>query len=441
MSAPRTTIAVLDDDPTGSQTVADVPLLLRFEEDDVAWALDGGADLVFALTNSRALPEAQAIALNRALAARLAAAARRRGRALRLVSRSDSTLRGHFPAEVLAIVDGLRDAGAEPPDAVLLCPAFPEAGRVTVGGVHYVRRDGTLVPVAETEFARDPVFGYRDSDLRAWAADRMDVARAEVMHVPLNDVRAGVARIAQRLREASGGRIVVLDAATHEDLQLLARGVVAAERDGQRFLCRTGPSFVAPLAGRSVPKPIAPVAPRPGPGLVVVGSHTAITTRQLTYAVEHHRLALVEISTTAVADSRRRERELARVVREVAAALREGDVALATSRALLRAESPAASAKLSATVSAALVAAVRRIAADVQLAFLVAKGGITAHDLAASALGAGRATVAGQVFPGQVSVWRLHESEHAEMPFVVFPGNVGNVDALAEVIGRLRGDA
>lgn len=446
------TLLVLDDDPTGSQAIAGVPLLLSFDAADVAWAFDGGADVVFALTNSRALPERDAVALTRRVARSVASAALARGREVRVLSRGDSTLRGHFPAEVDALVAGLGEVGHDPPDAVLLCPAYPEAGRVTIDGVHLLRdRDGRLVPVAETEFARDPVFAYGESDLREWAAARCGISPSEVGHVALGELRAGgAARVAELLRDARGGRVVVLDAETRADLDVLAEGIVAAERAGRRFVYRTAPSFVAARAGRAPVPPLQAPPPadagvRPGGGgLVVVGSHTDLTTRQLDAAVAAHGLTVVELSVAALVEPGRRAAELARVAEQAQHALARGDVALATSREVMVGGSAGESAAVKERIAAGLVDAVVSIVSGCVPRWVLAKGGITSHDVAAAALEAGRATVLGQLFPGQVSVWRLEDGPYQGLPYVVFPGNVGGVETLAAALARLgagSGDA
>jgi uncharacterized protein YgbK (DUF1537 family) len=433
---PAHKLVVLDDDPTGSQTVADVPLLLRFEPADLHWALTQPSDVVFALTNTRALPEREAVALTRSLAAGVWSAAAELGLDVRFVSRSDSTLRGHFPAEVEALADGLADAGAPPFDATLLCPAFPEAGRVTVDGVHLVERDGARVPVAQTEFARDPVFGYASSDLREWVGERFQacgaVAPARVEHVALAHVRKGASAVARQLAAvARDGAIVVLDAETPADLAALAAGAHAIEREGRRLAYRTGPSFVSALAGRSTPAPIEHAAEGTGHGLVVVGSHTELTTVQLARASARHSLRAVELDVTAP--------DVAEAVGEVAAELERGDVALITSRTLVTGSDAAATVALKARVADAVVAAVAGVLERVRPRFVVAKGGITSHDVAARALDSGRATVLGQLFPGLVSVWRLEDSRRAPgLPYVVFPGNVGGDETLADCIARLQ---
>ena len=88
----------------------------------------------YILTNSRSLPERDAVALNREIAANLRAASAQVGRPFTIISRSDSTLRGHFPAET----DALIDPEDGPAPQIVLAPYFAEGKRITVGDVHWV---------------------------------------------------------------------------------------------------------------------------------------------------------------------------------------------------------------------------------------------------------------------------------------------------------------
>lgn len=440
---PDERLVVVDDDPTGSQTVAGVPLLLRFDDADLRWALGQRSAIVFALTNSRAGTEAEAVEVNERLGEAIQTLTGELGLTPRLLSRGDSTLRGHFPAEVVALDAGMRRAGAAPLDATLLCPAYVEAGRVSVGDIHYLERDGSRIPVAETEFARDPVFGFDTSNLRRWAAGRLARAAlpSEVASVPLETIRAGVEPTRRELLgQAVGGRTVVLNAERRDDLDVLARAVAAVERDGRRFVYRTAPSFVAARAGRPVPTPIGGSAGR-GPGLVVVGSHTELTTAQLAQAVESRGLRVVELATgDLIASSRRRAAAVRRAVDECVSGLARADVSLVTSRAEERSSGPGDAVATKAAIAAGIVAAVRAIVARRMPSFVLAKGGITSHDIARKALGAGRATVLGQLFEGQVAAWRLEDGAlGAEAPYVVFPGNVGRADSLTRALDRVAG--
>jgi len=86
-------------------------------------------------------------------------------------------------------------------------------------------------------------------------------------------------------------------------------------------------------------------------------------------------------------------------------------------------------------VSAALARTVRLALAG-EPAWIIAKGGITSHDVALAGLGIRRAEVAGQLFPGLISVFRPADAapEAIGMPYVVFPGNVGDDQALVRAV-------
>ena len=159
---------MLDDDPTGTQTVAGVAVLTEWSVASLAAELRSEPPVFYVLTNSRALPLEAASRLNREIAANLTAASRAAGRGFVVVSRSDSTLRGHYPGEVDALAAGLGGGF----DGVLIVPFFLEGGRYTIDDVHYVADGDVLTPAAETEFARDSVFGYGSSDLREWVSEK-----------------------------------------------------------------------------------------------------------------------------------------------------------------------------------------------------------------------------------------------------------------------------
>ncbi|WCB94970.1 hypothetical protein DSM104299_03710 [Baekduia alba] len=443
-----TRIAVIDDDPTGTQTVRDIPVITSWDAAEIAWAL-GAADPLFAiLTNTRALSERRAAQINRVIGARLAAAARALDVPVRVISRGDSTLRGHFPAEPQALADGLNREGA-PVDLVVVCPAYPAAGRVTVNGLHLLRDGGgALTPIAETEFAADPAFAFRSSRLADWVLERAG-AEATVGAIGLDELRAtdpGI--VARRLRAlASSVRYVVVDAARDEDLAVLAAAVQEVEDDGLRVLCRTGPAFVSARAGRAAAPPLTAgeVGAVDGPGLVVAGSFTALTTRQLDAArAARPALATVELDVAALladAGGHRAEILIDRTAVRLAAALDAGDAVLATTRRPLHAHAGEASLASTERVADAVVAVVRAVAERVDLAWLVAKGGITSHDVAVRGLGVRRARVLGQLFAGQVSVWDPGpDSLRPGLRYVVFPGNVGDDLALARTIDRLKGE-
>ena len=437
-------VVALDDDPTGVQTVHDTAVLARWDWGALAAELERPSPLFFVLTNSRSLSEERAAALNREIAGNLLAASRETGKPFAIVSRSDSTLRGHFPAETDALADAMGGV-----DGALLCPAFFEGGRVTAGDVHFVREGERLLPAAETEFARDATFGYRARSLPEWVEEKSggSIEAGEVASIGLEDIRrGGPERVAALLGRVSGGQTVVVNALDYPDLWVVVLGLLRAEAEGKRFLYRTGASFVRARAGIAA----RPLLTRdellgagaciPARGVVVVGSHVRRTSEQLGRLLEVVSVIGVEVGVPALLDAPSGfEGETDRVARIAEETLAVGKTpVIFTSR---RVERPAGMDELTVarTVSKALVKIVGGI--DARPDFVVGKGGITSSDVGTRGLGAERAVVLGQARPG-VPVWRLgEESRFPGMPYVVFPGNVGDKETLAEIVRELVGAA
>jgi uncharacterized protein YgbK (DUF1537 family) len=423
-------IAVLDDDPTGSQTVHDVAIVTVIDDEAISTA----GDTTFFLTNTRSLPERQAEELTCQVARRLF----ERDPHVEIVSRSDSTLRGHVVAEVRAIDRARREVTGSGYDGVLIAPAFFEAGRFTAGDIHWARVDGEDVPVGETEFARDATFGYRSSDLREFVAEKSGAD--DVVSLSLQDIRAGgPERITELLDAVGQGQWVVVNALDYCDLEVVVLGLQAARGS---FLYRTGPSFVRALAGLEPREPLTAADIWPdghpgGHGLVVVGSHVGLTSRQVTAAQARGGLHEIELDVT-----RLDEAYVAGIGERVATELQAADVLLYTSRKLVRGDDADDSLAISRRVSTAVTEVVRA-ALEARPAWVIAKGGITSHDVAVRGLGIRRAEVLGQLLPGMVSVFRPLDAAPAAVgtPYVVFAGNVGDEETLADIVDRFRGRA
>ncbi|TCO40522.1 uncharacterized protein YgbK (DUF1537 family) [Kribbella antiqua] len=438
-------LAVLDDDPTGSQAVHGVSIVTVLERSEYAAGLAAPGDTCFILTNTRALDENRAVALNRTAAHDLYAFADAAGATVEVVSRSDSTLRGHVLAEVETIAAEHLAVTGRPVDGVLFCPAMLEAGRFTVEDVHFAVVDGEPTPVGQTEFARDETFGYTSSNLRDFLAERSG-GTAVVHSLSLEDIRVGgPERVAEILTAVSGLGWVIVNCTSYADLEVVALGLQHAQDAGKTFLTRSGPSFVRALAGIEAKEALGPAdiaidRSRARHGLIAVGSHVGLTTRQVEAARQRGGLVEVELRVPDLLDSRTAAAHIDEAAARIVAALPVSDVLVCTSRDLVAVDGdPDASLDISRTVSAALVSVVQKARAA-RPAWVVAKGGITSHDLAVRGLGIRRATVAGQFLPGQISLLTPDEApaEVIGCPYVVFPGNVGGPDALALVLDRLR---
>ncbi|WP_329609347.1 four-carbon acid sugar kinase family protein [Arthrobacter sp. ATA002] len=249
---------VLDDDPTGTQSVAGLPVLTSWTEDDFDWAFGTGSPAVYVLTNSRSLAGQDAARINREVVAGAHAAAVRRGVQLAFVSRSDSTLRGHYPLETDVLAEAMAEAGMPSPDAVVMVPAFPDANRVTIGSVHYLRSGDSLQPIAETEFARDATFGYSSSSLPGYVEEKTAgrISAGEVLSLTLDIIRGGPEKTAAALSSARNSQPVAVDAVSEDDLRLLALGLQRAEAAGKTFLYRVGPPFVRAAIGQEQHAPL-----------------------------------------------------------------------------------------------------------------------------------------------------------------------------------------
>ena len=460
--AGRFKIVVLDDDPTGSQTVHSCPLLLQWDRATLLKGLAHPSPLLFVLANTRALaPEAAAVRVQEiARALKGAMAELDAFTHWLIVSRGDSTLRGHFPGEV----DGL-EAELGPFDATFLVPAFLQGGRTTVAGVHLLHGE----PVHTSAFGRDGLFGYGTSFLPDWVAEktagRISADQVELVGVEELDgaPEAGPQQggfdqgsfqvLFQRLAGLEGNRCVAVDAERPQQLGALAAAVreltapSAAERWGRprRFLSQSAASWIEALA-QLPPQPLAPEGlvqlrrldgrGAPLPGLVLVGSHVPLADAQLEVLLAEPGCGGVEIAVA----------KLARVLEgpvplEMLASLEQAWLAqleavlaagqtpvLFTSRGELACRSSAERRRLGLELAALMA----RLAAALapQLGYLISKGGITTHTLLADGLGLARVELQGQLLPGLSLVLTPSKGVVAGLPVLTFPGNLGDPETL-----------
>lgn len=414
-------IIVLDDDSTGCQTVHDVSILLDWK-DPVFRETLFNEDVFYILTNSRAYSERKAMAINRDIAKRLRESFN--PNKLKIISRSDSTLRGHFYGEVKTLMEVLG-----PFDGVIVAPYFKEGKRFTVFDAHYILDKDELIEVNKTEFSKDPVFGYKNAYLPYWIEEKSRGLWKckDVFSITIDDIREkGTERVTEILLDVQKGKPVIVNALSDEDLEVFVLGLIEAEKSGKRFLYRTAASFVKVRAGIEDKELISP--PKKQRGLIVVGSFVNMTTMQLSRLLKGSKIDRIEIKISNILSSYRQY--LKEVVEKIDSKLKKNSVVVYTEREYFKADSES-ELEIGEKISNFLSDLVKNIKGLPE--FIISKGGITSHVIAERGLKAKKVKVLGQIAPG-IPVWELgSESKYPRLMYVVFPGNVGNKDTLLEV--------
>lgn len=435
---------ILADDLTGAADTS-----LQFLAPDAAiWVvpvlgdrvlLPGAPTALAVNTDSRnVMPSQAAGAVEAACRFLLAAGCRR------FYKKIDSTLRGNLAIEILQALSALQL------ELAVVAPAFPQAGRITVGGYQLV--DG--VPVQVSDYGRDPLAPVAESHLPTLLAAE---GIGEVEHLALKEVMGGPERVATAIVRAIAGRkrVLVADAARPEDLQAIARGMALTP-------FRLLPVGSAGLAKAMQPHHVLDVAPvarprhvlvgvRP-PVLVVAGSLNPVTARQVEVVARHARLVALDVEGLLLAGAPAIER----VVMAIRPLLLSGqDVILTTGEGA----DPARKARdLGRDLAMGAVQIGQRVAAALgevvaslldgqpatPLAGIVVAGGETATAVC-RALGAPALRVVDEPLP---AIPLLRAEVGAAVPglpagvlrLVTKSGGFGAPDALAKLVERLKRD-
>ncbi len=429
-------IIAIDDDPTGSQTVHSCLLLLDYSIETLVAGLKDASPLLFILANTRALPAPQAAEVTRIVCQNLKVALAITGiTSYLLISRSDSTLRGHYPLETDVIAQELG-----PFDAHFLIPAFLEGGRITRESVHYLLVQGQPFPVHQTEFAQDAVFGFRHSYLPDYVAEKTQgrTPADQVIRFCLPEIRRGCL---EHLLTLTDNRCGVVDAEIPSDLQAFAQDLLQATQQGKKFLLRSAAGIIAALAGLP-PQPIAPEAMAHytrglRPGVVLVGSHVPMSTQQVAELLKEPGTAAVEIPVGDLLTGATADNLLAQTLAHLHQVYAQGLTPVVfTSREELQFSDTTQRLNFGITVSSLTWGLVQQLPED--LGFLVSKGGITSNDVLSKGLALTSARLLGQIMPGvSVICTAPDHPRYALLPVVIFPGNVGGPEGLALVYRRL----
>ena len=433
-------IVVLDDDPTGTQTVRDIPVLTTWSVAALEDELSGDSPVFFILTNSRSMTQEAACDLAGEIGGNLLQASENSGVRVVVISRSDSTLRGHFPSEVDAAARALHKEQLP----YLLIPFFLEGGRYTLNDIHYVKEKDSLVPAAMTPFAKDAAFGFNHSNLKDYVEEKTQgsIRAEEVISVSLDDIRiGGPDRVAELFRSVPKGAACFVNSASYRDMEVVVAALIQVENEGYEFLYRTSASFVRSRIGLDAGDGLLSgedlVNPSSNGGLFVIGSYVPKTTSQTSTLFELTDIVPIEVMVDELLNDDRRNMEIERVVTLANETISSGtDAAIFTSRSLVTGKDAASSLEIGRIVSDSLVEIVSSITH--QPRYLVAKGGVTSSDIATRALGILRAVVIGQALPGVPALRCGEETRYPGMTYIIFPGNVGEDDALARIVQKVN---
>ena len=433
-------LVILDDDPTGIQTVHGCLLLTNWRKETLRKAFEDEAPFFYILTNSRSMDAGNAEIVNRQVIEEVLQVNADFKSKLIFISRSDSTLRGHFPLEPDTIKAVLTEKDKKPSFPVFFVPAFFEAGRFTFENVHYLKNGDELIPVSKTEFARDNVFGYNNSDLSEYIVEKSgnSIKKEEIESVSIEELRKdSVDSITVKLSEAKQKRFIVVNALDYHDLQKFSLSFLklALSSDNPAIL-RTSSSLPKAMSGIPDKELLtkSDLVKNNNPGIFIVGSHVQKTTDQLAVLLKKNGTKGIEVDVQEVLNSP--EKSLNQILESIGNIQSSGKTpVIFTSRKETRLDDKSEQLNLGKKISEFLVSIVTNLPS--QPAWIVAKGGITSHDVLTEGLSIESARVSGQIIAGVPVIITGKEHRFPELPYIIFPGNVGDENSLATVFDKL----
>ncbi|ALC84483.1 hydroxyacid dehydrogenase [Bacillus sp. FJAT-22090] len=439
-------IIVLDDDPTGVQTVHGISVYTDWSVESIEKGFLEENSMFFLLTNSRGFTAAESDKAHTEIANNIVQVAKKVDKEFIVISRGDSTLRGHYPLETEVLKSTIEASSDIHYDGEVILPFFKEGGRFTVDNIHYVQYEESLVPAGETEFAKDRTFGYTKSHLGEWVEEKTEgrFKSVNATYISLNSLRAlDIDGITEQLLQVSDFNKVVVNAVDYVDVEIFVVALVKAMKAGKQFLFRSAAALTKVIGGVSdkallTRKELIREETNHG-GLILVGSHVKKTTEQLEQLKTSNFIEFIEFDSHLVLQPDQFQTEIDRVIESAESLIREGKtVAIYTRRERLdlgegKKEEEL---KLSVRISDAVTSFVQRL--SVRPNYIVAKGGITSSDIGTKGLEVKRATVAGQIQPG-IPVWITgEESKFPGIAYIIFPGNVGAVTTLKDTVDILN---
>lgn len=439
-------IIVLDDDPTGTQTVHGVSVYTDWSIESILEGFKEDNPLFFVLTNSRSFSVKKTKEVHELIAYNICEAAKIIKKDYILISRGDSTMRGHYPLETETLSDSIIKYSGKKFDGEIFCPFFQEGGRFTMNNIHYVKEKNKLVPAGQTEFAKDKTFGYTQSHIGKFIEEKSKgkYKSSECIYISLEQIRSlNIDSIMEKLKEVTDFNKIVVNAVDYVDIKVFCIALIQAIKAGKNYMVRSA---------AALPKVLGGIQDRPllskeelvdngikNGGIVLIGSHVKKTTLQLdTLKNSKKDIEFIEFNAHRVLEDGGLEEEVQSIIKKVGQNILEGKTTTVyTSRNLVNVEGMDKDKilELSVKISDAVTSIIGKL--TIKPKFIIAKGGITSSDVGTKALKVKKAKVMGQIMPG-IPVWMTgKESKFPNMPYIIFPGNVGEVDTLKEIVEEL----
>ena len=439
-------IVVLDDDPTGVQTVHDVSVYTSWDEKAMTDGFHEENSIFFILTNSRGFTKEETERVHKDIATTLVRVSADTGKDYILISRSDSTMRGYYPLETDTLRKTIEKESSKRFDGEIIFPFFKEGGRFTIDNVHYVKEGDALTPAGDTEFARDKSFGYKSSHIGEYVEEKTGGAftKESCTYITLEDIRnKDLEKITGQLMGVTGFNKVIVNAIDYVDVKVFAMAFVEAVNRGKEFMFRSAAAVTKVLGGVSdmplLTKEQLIEKENKNGGIVLIGSHVNKTTQQFE-ALKGCRtpLEFIEFNQHLVLQENGLEGEVERVIDLAEKNIKAGkSVVVYTKRERFDLDTDDKDKQLmvSVQISDAVTSVIGKL--SIRPNFIIAKGGITSSDVGTKALKVKKAMVMGQIKPG-IPVWMTgEESKFPKMPYIIFPGNVGEIDTLKEIVDLL----
>jgi len=439
-------IITLDDDPTGTQTVHDVEIITDWSKENILSVFNSQHSLFYILTNSRSLSLKETKKVHIEIAKNISEISKLTGIKFVLISRSDSTLRGYYPLEIEILKSIFaRELGLYFTHEILI-PAFFEGGRYTFNDIHWVAKKGYLVPCAKTEFADDPFFSYKNSNLKKWVQEKSEnkIKEKDIISISIKDLRTGNLGWIKQTLMNSMHKIVIVNAIDYKDLEVFTCGCILAEKEGVQPIFRTAASFVRvrgaiadrkiltseDILGKSTQNQI-------GAEIIIAGSVVEKTTQQINCLLEKEKQVkpvIMDVKNLI----RHNSKEIDMVVKKSLSLISENKTPLIyTSREII--PSNHLGIEINKIISKGLAKTVEKfLKSEIKIKYIITKGGITSSDIATKALKIKKAVVMGQIYPG-IPVWKTIIPERIKnLPLIIFPGNVGRKDTLLKIFRKLH---